>query len=273
MKRILSILLLSLVASVRYPSRDEHPTVTIPPASLKQWLNYQESPLNSWYQKYVNANGLPVIASATVKDSSLWQVRYIVNTMLYRVPEALDEMLKCHFRIGVVGHKENITHLPECKMMTEWWPDTDWDARGRGYGATLAIPVMSIGEENVVKIPNSVDRYKGESIMVHEFAHNVDFALRRINPAFEAKLLESYEKARHRGLWANTYAMTNSEEYWAEGSQAWFNSCNIEVPKIDSTGSFRLKTREQLKVYHFDLYSLLSTVYPSIELQGYNFDY
>lgn len=252
---------------------ESNDVVTTPPSTLTQWLDGKESPLNSWYQKYVDCDGLPIVSSKSVSDEALLQACYIARTMTSRIPEARAEMIKCHFRIGVVGYKENITDLPECKMMKVWWPDTDWDQRGRGYGATLQLPVMSIGEENLVKIPNFKERYATESIMVHEFAHNCDFALRRINSKFKTDLENAFSNAQKNGLWKDTYSMSNSEEYFAEGAQAWFNTCRMVVPNKNGVGSFTLKTREQLKAYDLQLYAVLDSVFPTTQLKGYHFDY
>lgn len=246
--------------------------ITAPPASITQWLDGKESPLGSWYKKYLDCDGLPILSSAAVSDTALLQARYIARTMLTRIPEARQEMIRCHFRIGVVGYKENITDLPECKMMKVWWPETDWDERGRGYGATLTIPVMSIGEENLVKIPNFKERYFEESIMVHEFAHNIDFAMRRVDAAFAAKLDAAFANAKKTGLWKGSYSMDNCEEYFAEGAQAWFDTCRMIVPKKTGSGSFKIVTRAQLKEYDPGLYDVLASVLPEEKLHGYHFD-
>lgn len=254
-------------------SEEGRDVVTAPPASLTQWLDYKESPLDSWYKKYVSCDGLPVVSSGAVSDEALLQACYIAREMLRKHPEAREEMIKCHFRIGVVGYKENITDLPECSVMPIWWPGTDWNARGRGYGATLALPVMSIGEENLVKIPNFQERYWSESIMVHEFAHNVDFAMRRVDQKFKSDLESAFMKAKNEGLWKDTYSMSNSEEYFAEGAQAWYDTCRMEVPALSGNGKMKIKTRAELKVYDPRLYEICSYTFPEEKLKGYHFDY
>lgn len=255
------------------PGEDGKDVVTTPPADLTQWLAGKESPLDPFYQKYVNCDGLPVLSSKNVSDEALLQACYIAREMTRKHPEARTEMIKCHFRIGVVGYKENITDLPECSVMPIWWPDTDWNARGRGYGATEALPVMSIGEENLVKIPNFNERYYSESIMVHEFGHNVDFAMRRVDSKFKKDLINAFNNAKAKGLWKNTYSMDNDAEYFAEGAQAWYNTCRMVVPNVNGSGSFKLKTREQLKEYDPMLYDLLAYTFPEEELTGYHFDF
>ncbi len=244
--------------------------ITLPPTTLTQWLAGKESKLDTYYRKHLDANGLSIVSSRFVSDSALVQARYIINTMLSRIPEAKQVMLDKHFRIGIIGAYENVTDMPECRIMPVWWPDTDWDARGRGYGATISIPLMTCGEENIIKIPNYTERYLHESIMVHEFAHNVDFGLRRGREGFEQKLLDAFSNAQSKGLWKGTYSMSNSEEYFAEGVQAWFNTCNMYVT---INGRYtRIQTREQLKAYDPTLHALLAEVMPSTYMQGYHFE-
>ncbi len=245
--------------------------IILPPASLKQSLNYQISNLDVYYRKYIDADGFPIVASRFVADSALVQTKKIVTLMLTRIPDAKAAMLAANFRVGVIGAYENVTDMPENRKMNEWWPGTDWDARGRGYGATEFLPLMSCGEENIIKIPGYTERYPFESIMVHEFAHNVDFGLRKARAGFTAELLDAFNYAKTNGLWAGTYSMENDAEYFAEGVQAWFDTCNMYV--MINGVSTKLKTRAQLRTYDTKLYDLLSKIMPTEKLTGYHFTF
>ena len=71
------------------------------------------------------------------------------------------------------------------------------------------------------------DRYLGEDILVHEFAHGVDImGLRFTDATWLTRLTAAYNAARAAGKYANSYAGSTVDEYWAEGVQDWFN-CNI----------------------------------------------
>ncbi|MBE6334856.1 MAG: hypothetical protein E7071_08590 [Bacteroidales bacterium] len=250
--------------------------ITLPPETLTQWLQYKESPLDPYYRKYIDANGMPIVASRFVSDSALLQAKEIVIAMLVDCPEAQEWMLKDHFRIGIIGYRENVTDMPECRIMPEIWPDTDWDARGRGYGATAYIPLMSCGEENIVKIPNYKERYPTESIMVHEFAHNVEYGLRKYHTEFCNALDAAFKNAEENNLWVDaagrkTYSRDNVSEYFAEGVQAWFNTCRMVVA-INGKNT-TLKYRDQLKEYDPMLYEAIDMVMPNYYLTGYHFDY
>ena len=59
-----------------------------------------------------------------------------------------------------------------------------------------------------------------EDILLHEFAHGIQHvSLEAIDPLYIHRLDITYRKAMKEGLWNNTYAATNRNEYFAIGSQ------------------------------------------------------
>ena len=70
--------------------------------------------------------------------------------------------------------------------------------------------------------------------------------------------------AKEKGLWTNTYALTNKEEYFAETVQSFFN-CNrySETPNGVHNANNR---REKLKLYDPEMYKLLLRYFPEIDL-------
>ena len=75
--------------------------------------------------------------------------------------------------------------------------------RRRGFGATRSRLVCSVAEENLLGLAE--DRYRGESIFIHEFAHTLHLmALRRVDPDFDGKLRALYQDAMRQGLWRGT---------------------------------------------------------------------
>ena len=112
---------------------------------------------------------------------------------------------------------EMTTDVPEQRDMK---PKDYWDRRARGLGGR----VCSCGEENLLNLPG--DRYPVENILIHEFSHTIhNFGLRSVDPKFDERLKSIYEQAVADGIWKDTYAATNREEYWAEGVQDYFD-CN-----------------------------------------------
>lgn len=248
--------------------------VTLPPPEVLQWIKRDSMPLDPFYRKYLDADSIPVLASRFVCDSALLQARYIALEMMKKHPEIRNELMRYNVRIVIIGRHERVIDIPEFRVMPIWWPKTDWARKGKGFGPTAILPLMTCAENNIIKLPHG-DSHWNESIMVHEFGHCVDFALRRSKKHrkwFGTELDSAFAAARDSGLWAGSYAISNAAEYFAEGTQAWFNTCRMKVPDKDGK-HFRLKTREQLKGYDRRLYDLLARVYEPITLRGYHFDY
>ena len=44
-----------------------------------------------------------------------------------------------------------------------------------------------------------------------------------VDPTFDPRLRETYDKAMAKGLWKGKYASVNHHEYFAEGVQSWFD--------------------------------------------------
>merc|ERR1712003_618165 len=115
------------------------------------------------------------------------------------------------------------------------------------------------GEENVLCYER--DNYRNEDIFLHEFSHGVHLlGAKYAISGFDSSLQYWYNDRRSRGLWANTYAMSTKEEYWAEGVQSWFNVNAYANPPngIHNRGS----TKEALRSYDYELYKLVASVFP-----------
>ncbi len=220
--------------------------VTAPPSSLG---------LNSFYKKYVDAGGIPVISSDKVADEALLKARDIVNYMVSTIPAEKLKMIENKLRVGIIGITERPTQMPEYSDLYTAFPGTDWDNRARAYGATLQRPLTTNCEENML-CKQSIDRYKGEELLTHEFAHAIhELGIRFTTPTFDNQLQAAYNNAVSTGLWANTYARSDVREYWAEGVQCWFN-CNIEVAIADGVHN-HVNTRAELQTYDPMLYNLI----------------
>ena len=214
--------------------------------------------LAPFYKKYVNAAGIPVVASARVSDQALETAASIVTSMLSARADLTSELIRQRVRVAVMAPQEVTTDIPEHADLNRVFPVFDWNLRCRGVGATQERPACSCAEENLLQLPE--DRYRGENILIHEFAHTVlQMGLETRDPNFRAILVKTYQAARAQRLWDNTYAGSNPDEYWAEGVQDWFD-CN----QVGSDGIHNhIHTQEQLRRYDPTLAALLAQVFPS----------
>lgn len=220
--------------------------LTIPPSQLG---------LDPFYKKYLNASGIPVISSEYVPHAALKAVKEMIQYIIAKNETMATTYASHNGRVGIMGEDEVTTDIPEHSDLYDVFPGTDWDQRARGLGATLERPISTCAEENVLCYSN--DRYRGEDIFIHEFAHSLHLlALRFIDSDFDTKLLAAYNNAIDNGLWDNTYAQTNELEYWAEGVQSWYN-VNIEATPTNGIHNY-VDTHEELKDYDPLLFDLIS---------------
>jgi len=175
--------------------------------------------------------------------------------MVSTIPAEKAKMIENKLRVGILGINERPTQLPEYSDLYTAFPGTDWDNRARAYGATLQRPLTSNCEENML-CRQDIDRYKGEEILTHEFAHAIhELGIRFTTPGFDAELQAAFNNAVTNNLWANTYSRTDLREYWAEGVQSYFN-CNMEVPSANGVHN-EINTRAELQNYDPTLFNLI----------------
>ena len=212
----------------------------------------QEFKLAEFYQKYLDADGLPIVGSEKVSDAALLECAWIIGHMLEHRPEIARTLGKSNVRFAVMAYNEFTTDIPEHAFLT---PAEHWDRRARGLGPSATAPAVSGGEENLLCFPG--DPYSTENISIHEFSHAIHMmAMDKLDPTFDKRLRDAYQKALAAGLWKDTYAAENPAEYWAEGSQSWFDN-NREKDAIHN----HVNTRDELKKYDPDLASLCLEVY------------
>jgi hypothetical protein len=225
------------------------PTVTTPPESVFARFRDRDRDLaRRFYKKYLEIDGVPVLASADVADEALQRTSEIVTHLLAGRPDIVDAMAKYGTRLIIIGKDQVYTEMPEYRSS----PNPEYqNERVRGTGG---LRVTSFGEENLLNLAG--DRYDDESIALHEFCHTIDAALGRVDPAWRDRLRTTYRSAVAAGLWQNAYAGSNPGEYWAEICQSYFD-CN----RINNWNHNDIGTREQLKQYDPDGYELVRTTF------------
>ena len=212
--------------------------------------------LPAFYQKHLDCGGLPILSSAKVPDAALIQARKTVRRMTSKRPEILPELARRGVRVAIMAATELTTDIPEHATLA---PKERWDRRARGLGATPSRPAVSGAEENLLNYPK--DRYRGEDIFLHEFAHTIHtMAMVHLEPGFDAELKGLYKAARAAGLWERTYAAENAGEYFAEGVQSWFDA-NREADPPDGIHN-AVNTRRELEAYDPALAAFIAKIFP-----------
>ena len=223
----------------------------------------------SFYQKYIETEGLYVTSSGKVSDEALLKACDIISLMLAKRPDVKAHMVKKGCHVMIIGKDEETCDLPEfahicnCEDSIKYW---NWRARGFG-GAPEDEFSSSCGEENLLALPQ--DKYVGENILIHEFAHLIHtVGIVGVEPDFNERLEALRQNAIRKGLWEKTYAVSNKEEYSAECVQSFFN-CNRYAEPANGVHNW-VNRRTKLKTYDPDMYRLLQEYFYEIEIPIHN---
>lgn len=225
-----------------------------------------------FYAKHVSADGIPVLSSARVPDKALLAARDMIVGMLAHRPDLADWLVANDYRVALIAEDEALLDLPDKRHWRKPARDDPrltrcekkhydtrigalsdrayWDGRARAIGGDR----LAGSEEDVLGYRSS--RYFGETIFVHEFAHNVLFAIEGADPALYREVEQAYDAALAEGLWRDEYTVTTVQEYWAEGSQFWFDSNRLQV--FDGR---RILSHSDLAAYDPRLYAALEKAY------------
>ncbi|MYC20918.1 MAG: hypothetical protein F4X62_05470 [Caldilineaceae bacterium SB0662_bin_25] len=159
------------VDSPRYPP---------PPLSLE---------LDMFYQKYLETNGVAVVAPSDVSDAQMGQAREIITGILSNRADLLQ----------TIAANDTIIFI-----------EID-DIRG------IAFKIPGGWEAYVRADDPNCENF------IHEFAHVIHFAIedQADGPAFNTRLRSLYQSALNAGLWEGMYASTEAIEYWAETVKYW----------------------------------------------------
>ncbi len=234
-----------------------------------------EAPYEAYY-KYEYTTpvcGITVVGSAKLIRGmeTLERAGEIVDTMLKNCPDVVAQMKASGLKLAIYGKGETAYHILEHRG--------DYDKEMRyveGFGGITC----SVTESNVwhwtASNPDSPDpdyytAYLNESVLVHEFAHGVKIAGidMMANPALAAEYQMVYRHAKAAGLWPESYAISNSDEFFATMSAIWFNVMN-ESGGNDNWDGVRgpINTRQELYNYDIDTYRFFAKLYPFTDLDG-----
>jgi hypothetical protein len=205
--------------------------------------------INSWYQKYANANGVLIVSSPKPPDNTLTMACQTVNALTSKRPEVRAALVKNRQFFIMLGATEKTNEPPEFRYL----PDSI-NQRARGLGGQYGM----CAEESI--LCSRTDRWYGENICVHEFSHTVAYGFYNAIPDFKSRLEAAFRAAKQKGLWANTYAGQEPQEYWAEGVQNWFYT-NRESARPNGVHG-PINTREEMRDYDPALYALIADTMP-----------
>ncbi len=214
------------------------------------------------YTKGCTVLGIPMLAGEDVDDDALLaQADRVYNMLLFR-PDLQASFIETAVEGRVIPAGTRIDDLPEYADLYDQYPGTDWRRRGRSFAGTELVPYFSGAEENL--LCSADDFYEGEDIFVRTFALTIRrFGLDIVDPPTSRAIDQAYGRAIAAGLWTNTLAEINEDEYWMEGVQSFFDA-NIEDDREErepNSSHNEIDTREELADYDPTLYAIAASVF------------
>lgn len=216
-----------------------------------------DPPESDFFSKSLDYHGIPIKAHAVVEDEALYAAYDRLNLLLTNLirlqPLVLSNLVKAGVQVHIIGRDQITTDLPEWrhdkgKPIPEYNGLTR-DQRTRGMGGRLT----SCGEENLLRLQK--DRYYGRDICLHEFAHAVrNFGITtEVRNVFAAQ----YRRSLDKGLWRESYAGSNPDEFFAELTMWYFGTHG----DLGMTGSKPENGREGLRKYDTEAFAVFDDFY------------
>ncbi len=210
-------------------------------------------------------DGILIKGSKVIQPYSLEVAAKIVDVMLEKRPEVAAKLVERGAEVAVYGLKHDAYDVPEHRMgyVLATRPV-------EGFGGEAENPIGSISEANLIRLRSGryATRYPHEMVLVHEFGHTVHLV--GINFLEDQTLADqvsaAYAHAVETGLWQNSYAISNYEEYFATLSTVWFNAMQEGIDgKWDGIRG-PVNTRDELEEYDSQGYEMMAAVYPEKSL-------
>jgi len=193
------------------------------------------------------------------------QADRIFNMLMTR-PDLITAIQESGIDGRVIPASSRITSVPDYANLYDDYPGTDWNRLGRSFPGTELLPFFAGAEENL--LCSTEDRYEGEDIFVRTFALTIRrFALDAVDEGTSAAINQAYSRAIAAGLWKNTLAEINDDEYWMEGVQSYFD-VNLEDAAEDrepNSSHNAVDTRDELAEYDPALWAIAQSVFGDTE--------
>jgi hypothetical protein len=204
---------------------------------------------------------IEILAGEDVDPAALVQMSDRIFNMLIMRPDLQSAINAAGIDARVMDSTQRITTLPEFEDLYDLYPGTDWDRRGRSYPGIDAVPYIAGAEENLLCLED--DFYAGEDPFIRDMALTIRrFGMASVDPQTSARIEQAYGTAIARGLWVNTLAEIDSDNYWQEGVQSFFD-VNLEEPEDRPPNSSHnhVDTRQELRAYDTTLWEIAVSIF------------
>ncbi|MFT5053750.1 MAG: hypothetical protein ACI97X_000770 [Oceanospirillaceae bacterium] len=210
-----------------------------------------EVQLSSYYSKYTNCDGIPVIGNSAVPDEAFDVANATIAFMLQGQTAVQNKLIERGEYYILVAPGDTPLDVPEFASSGAPNSGIYWDQTR--CAASNAAGLLCFTD-------NNPDFHN--NVFVHEFAHMMDISgLRLAESGFESQLDAAFNTAS--SAWGNTYAMTNKAEYFAQSILVYFE-VGFPFGEAGGDGNWNdLTTRADLQERDPAMYNLLASRFNS----------
>jgi hypothetical protein len=225
--------------------------------------------LNYYTQTVKTATGIVMKAGPRVEAETLQKAAAQVDVELGKTDSGIAANMESrNCSLAIYASLENAYTVPEHRR---GYSTTMYDVEG--YGGSVGNGcVSSISERNILRTRGNADPlkntiYANENILAHEFGHAVRLVgiETLADKSLSNELWAVYENAYNTGLWPNTYAMGNIDEYFATLTSVWFDNM-AEKPDWNDGVRSPINTRAELKEYDPMAYAFFAKIYNPVSM-------
>jgi alpha-glucosidase len=210
-----------------------------------------------FYEKRCSVLGIEIVGSGAVSDEAIEAAAEHVHGMLLHRLDLAEALAEGGISVAVIGADERITDLPDFADLYRLYPGTEWRRTGRSFPGTAEIPMAAGAEENLLCLEG--DRFAGQDLFARDFARTIlRFGLAEVDTPGQREIERAFNRAVGEGLWKDTVAEVNADQYWAEITQSHFdvNGYPDEEDDVES-----VRTRNDLRRYDPYGYGVALAVY------------
>lgn len=210
--------------------------------------------------------GIEILAAKEVDAAAIEALSDRAYNMLVNRPDYAAAIAGYPIGVRVIGADQRINGLPEFDRIYFHYPGTDWRRLGRSFPGAEVLPFAAGSEENLLCFED--DRYEGEDGFLRSFAITIRrFAMAVVDPATSRAIEQAYAVAIAEGKWKNTLAEINSDQYWAEGVQSFFdaNLEDVSEERKPISSHNHVNTRDELRDYDRSLWAIAVSVFGDTE--------
>lgn len=213
---------------------------------------------DAFYQQEITMDsGVKILGTKNVRPEAMTKAEEMLKVILAN-PTIAKRMGDAGCMLGIFGEGEIAYDILEHRYTY----DENY-LYVEGFGGTQ---LASIKDANVLRLKAASSdyytNYPDESILTHEFGHTVqNFGL---SEEQQSEWEEIYRTSvTEGGKWSNSYAGSNSSEYFATLSAIWFNAMDDTWDGNWDGVRGPINTRRELKAYDRAAYDFLSEIYVS----------